>query len=102
MKADGTETIVAATSAARRCLRCTTRRTDARAAATRRIPVAVTRCSRRSSMRSSRRVWRETIDAACFVAGPVADGRVQTTNLPWLLDERALARRGSARPASSR
>jgi glucokinase len=33
-----------------------------------------------------------TIRAACFdVAGPVADGRVQTTNLPWLLDERALA-----------
>ena len=36
----------------------------------------------------------ETIDAACFdVAGPVADGRVQTTNLPWVLDERALASR---------
>lgn len=34
----------------------------------------------------------EPIDAACFdVAGPVVDGRVQTTNLPWLLDERALA-----------
>lgn len=34
----------------------------------------------------------ETIDAACFdVAGPVAEGRVQTTNLPWLLDERELA-----------
>lgn len=34
----------------------------------------------------------ETIDAACFdVAGPVSEGRVQTTNLPWLLDERALA-----------
>jgi glucokinase len=34
----------------------------------------------------------EAIDAACFdVAGPVAEGRVQTTNLPWLLDERALA-----------
>lgn len=34
----------------------------------------------------------ETIDAACFdVAGPVAQGRVQTTNLPWVLDERALA-----------
>jgi len=34
----------------------------------------------------------ETIDAACFdVAGPVAQGRVQTTNLPWLLDERDLA-----------
>jgi glucokinase len=35
---------------------------------------------------------REPIDAACFdVAGPVVEGRVQTTNLPWLLDERALA-----------
>lgn len=34
----------------------------------------------------------EPIDAACFdVAGPVSEGRVQTTNLPWLLDERALA-----------
>ena len=30
----------------------------------------------------------ETIDAACFdVAGPVAQGRVQTTNLPWLLGQ---------------
>lgn len=33
-----------------------------------------------------------TVDAACFdVAGPVSEGRVQTTNLPWLLDERTLA-----------
>ena len=31
--------------------------------------------------------------AACFdVAGPVFDGKCQTTNLPWSLDERALAR----------
>ena len=30
--------------------------------------------------------------AACFgVAGPVFDGKCQTTNLPWQLDERALA-----------
>lgn len=30
--------------------------------------------------------------AACFgVAGPVADGRCQTTNLPWLLEEAAIA-----------
>lgn len=30
--------------------------------------------------------------AACFgVAGAVVDGRSQTTNLPWVLDERALA-----------
>lgn len=35
---------------------------------------------------------QEPIGAACFdVAGPVVEGRVQTTNLPWLLDERALA-----------
>ncbi|HZR81858.1 MAG TPA: glucokinase [Candidatus Binatia bacterium] len=34
------------------------------------------------------------IRAACFdVAGPVVDGRVKTTNLPWMLDERELARR---------
>jgi len=34
----------------------------------------------------------EKIDAACFdVAGPVAEGRVQTTNLPWVLDEAVLA-----------
>ena len=33
------------------------------------------------------------IRVACFgVAGPIADGRVQTTNLPWVLDEQALAR----------
>lgn len=33
------------------------------------------------------------IDAACFgVAGAVLDGAVQTTNLPWELDERSLAR----------
>jgi len=35
---------------------------------------------------------QETIDAACFdVAGPVVEGRVRTTNLPWTLDETALA-----------
>jgi glucokinase len=34
----------------------------------------------------------ERIDAACFdVAGPVSEGRVHTTNLPWTLDERVLA-----------
>jgi glucokinase len=33
------------------------------------------------------------IAAACFgVAGPVVDGRAVTTNLPWRLDEAALAR----------
>ncbi len=32
------------------------------------------------------------IDAACFgIAGPVVDGRVKTTNLPWDLDEETLA-----------
>ena len=33
------------------------------------------------------------LGAACFaVAGPVVDGRCQTTNLPWTLEEAALAR----------
>ncbi len=36
---------------------------------------------------------RPRIDAACFgVAGVVIEGRVATTNLPWQLDERELAR----------
>jgi glucokinase len=31
-------------------------------------------------------------DAACFgVAGPVRDGRVQTSNLPWIIESRTLA-----------
>jgi glucokinase len=34
-----------------------------------------------------------SVAAACFgVAGPVVDGRCSTTNLPWELDERELAR----------
>jgi glucokinase len=34
------------------------------------------------------------IEAAAFgIAGPVVDGRVKTTNLPWLVDERTLSRR---------
>jgi glucokinase len=34
------------------------------------------------------------IDAAAFgIAGPVVDGRVKTTNLPWQVDERAVSRR---------
>lgn len=34
----------------------------------------------------------EEVDAACFaVAGPVVDGRCETTNLPWRLDRRALS-----------
>ncbi len=32
------------------------------------------------------------VDSACFaVAGPVIDGRVKTTNLPWLIEENSLA-----------
>lgn len=35
----------------------------------------------------------ETVDAGCFgVAGAVVDGKCQTTNLPWQLDEQELAR----------
>jgi len=34
-----------------------------------------------------------SVDVASFdVAGPVIDGRVKTTNLPWLMDEESLAR----------
>jgi glucokinase len=34
-----------------------------------------------------------TVTTACFdVAGPVIDGHVKTTNLPWVMDERSLAR----------
>jgi glucokinase len=34
---------------------------------------------------------RPAIDAACLgVAGPVVDGRSAATNLPWIIDERAL------------
>jgi glucokinase len=33
------------------------------------------------------------VDSACFgVAGPLIDGRVKTTNLPWIVDEVAIAR----------
>ncbi len=40
----------------------------------------------------------ERPDAICLgVAGPVCDGRCQTTNLPWLLDERELGRAVGAR-----
>ena len=35
---------------------------------------------------------KKTVDGACFaVAGPVIGGRVKTTNLPWVVDETALA-----------
>jgi glucokinase len=34
-----------------------------------------------------------TIEAACFgIAGPVVDGRVKTTNLPWIVDTEELRR----------
>jgi glucokinase len=39
-----------------------------------------------------------SIEAACFgVAGPVINGRVSTTNLPWEIDEASLARATGAR-----
>src|SRR5271165_870995 len=35
---------------------------------------------------------QKPVDRACFaVAGPVIGGRVKTTNLPWLIEENALA-----------
>jgi glucokinase len=35
---------------------------------------------------------KEPVERACFgVAGPVKDGRCETTNLPWILDARLLA-----------
>lgn len=41
------------------------------------------------------------IHAAAFgVAGPVEDGRVHTTNLPWVVDARALATTFATEPAS--
>ena len=34
-----------------------------------------------------------SVDRACFgVPGPVIDGRVKTTNLPWVMDEHSLAK----------
>src|SRR5579859_4446 len=39
--------------------------------------------------------------SACFdVAGPVIDGRAQLTNLPWVLQERALCSRLGLRSAT--
>lgn len=36
---------------------------------------------------------RSVLEAACFgVAGPVVDGRVKTTNLPWIIDSEELRR----------
>lgn len=35
---------------------------------------------------------KKPVDRACFaVAGPVIEGRVKTTNLPWVIEERSLA-----------
>ena len=43
----------------------------------------------------------EKPEAACFgVAGAVMDGRVQTTNLPWTLEEEALAKSIGTREAT--
>lgn len=36
---------------------------------------------------------KKPVDRACFaVAGPVIEGRVKTTNLPWVIEENSLAR----------
>src|SRR5690242_5524007 len=36
--------------------------------------------------------YKYQVDAACFgIAGAVVDGRVETPNLPWLVNERDLA-----------
>ena len=36
---------------------------------------------------------KKPVDRACFaVAGPVINGRVKTTNLPWVIDEASLAK----------
>ena len=36
---------------------------------------------------------KKPVDRACFaVAGPVIEGRVKTTNLPWVIEEASLAR----------
>ena len=43
----------------------------------------------------SKRILRQpaVIEAACFgIAGPVVDGRVKTTNLPWIVDTEELRR----------
>jgi glucokinase len=44
---------------------------------------------------------KKPIDRACFaVAGPVINGHVKTTNLPWLVDETALAQALHLNPKS--
>ena len=41
-----------------------------------------------------KRSHRQRIDIACFgVAGPVRNGRVETTNLAWVVDAKALAKK---------
>jgi hypothetical protein len=45
-----------------------------------------------ASKRSSRSSWARQVTAACFgVPGPVRDGRLRLTNLPWTLDSRELS-----------
>jgi glucokinase len=44
---------------------------------------------------------KQSPDKACFaVAGPVIDGRVKTTNLPWVMEEAGLARALNLNPHS--
>ena len=44
----------------------------------------------------------DTVSAACFgVPGPVRDGRLRLTNLPWTLDSRELVEKPADRPCVS-
>jgi len=44
---------------------------------------------------------KKPVDRACFaVAGPVIDGRVKTTNLPWVMEETGLAQALNLNPHS--
>jgi glucokinase len=44
---------------------------------------------------------KKPVDSACFaVAGPVIDGRVKTTNLPWVMEEIGLAKALNLNPHS--
>ena len=53
-------------------------------------PAGATRAFPRSSACSQRRI-PEPIEAAAFgIAGPVRDGRVETPNLPWVIEAAAL------------
>ena len=44
---------------------------------------------------------KKPVDRACFaVAGPVIDGHVKTTNLPWVIEEKSLAKELDLNPKS--